>query len=107
MGSEAREAPANTVRREVREETGLDVRPVRMTGIYYERAADLVHFAFACECLDNGQPRASDSEVDACGFFAPDALPRPMSDFTVRRICDAINGRRTMPSSASPSPTTK
>ena len=34
--ADARESPAETFRREVAEELGLDVEPVRMTGVYYQ-----------------------------------------------------------------------
>lgn len=38
-------------------------------------------------------PRVADpNEIADLGWFAFDALPRPESDFTVRRIDDALSG---------------
>ncbi len=42
--AEPLESPSETVVREVREETGLDVEARSVTGYYYEPAEDLVHF---------------------------------------------------------------
>ena len=38
-----------------------------------------------------GTPRVADpAEITDIGWFSPDALPRPMSDFTPQRIGDAL-----------------
>lgn len=95
--SEAGESAAETVVREVREETGLDVALERLTGVYWEANrpdGDMHHFVLACRLLDpNASPRPTSREILECGYFAASALPRPLSDFTVRRIEDALSGR--------------
>lgn len=95
--SEAGECAADTAVREVREETGLDVAVERLTGVYWEADhpdEDMHHFVFACAPVDRNAPaRPSSPEIIDCGYFAPDALPRPLSDFTLRRIEDALSGR--------------
>ncbi len=91
--AEADETIGDTAVREVLEETGLHVTAERLTGIYYMAENDSHHFVFLCRSLDTGQqPKADLSEITDCGYFPPNALPRPISDFTVRRIQDALVG---------------
>ncbi|HEX3244891.1 MAG TPA: NUDIX hydrolase [Chloroflexota bacterium] len=93
--AEADESPVDTATREVREETGLTVTASRLTGVYYEPASpgiggEMVHFVFLCQTPDERQaPRPAPPEIDRCEFWQVDNLPRPISDFTVRRIQDA------------------
>ncbi len=94
--AELDETPAETVLREVREETGLTVTPEHLTGIYYERKGpgfEVLHFAFRCR-LENSAatPEPGSPEITQCGYWPLDALPRPISDFTLRRIRDAVEG---------------
>jgi 8-oxo-dGTP diphosphatase len=91
--ADADESVADTAVREVREETSLDVTAERLTGMYYWAENDSHHFVFRCSVAHEGQePLSISDETTDCGFFAPDALPRPISDFTVRRIQDALAG---------------
>ena len=94
---EAGESVADAAVREVREETGLHVTAERLTGIYYAADSDSHHAVFLCSPTSEGQePISASEETTACGCFLPDALPRPISDFTVRRIRDAA-GRQALP----------
>lgn len=90
------ESAAETARREVREEIGLDVEVVRLTGVYWEarwRDGDGHHFVFECQPTDSAAARIADpNEIANLGYFGIDALPRPISDFTVQRIRDAASG---------------
>jgi 8-oxo-dGTP diphosphatase len=92
--AEPDETPIETALREVLEETGLTVTADRLTGIYYENyeaGREALHFVFLCRTVDDvAVPRPSCDEITACGYWSADALPRPISDFTVRRIDDAI-----------------
>src|SRR5262245_20344778 len=91
--AEAEESIVATAIREVREETGLQVRALHTTGIYYEPADDIHQFAFLCQPLDlTTMPQPSSDEISACAFWPLAALPRPINDFTIRRIMDAIRG---------------
>lgn len=83
------ESPAEAVVREVAEETGLDVEVDSLAAYYYEPAEDLVHFVFRCRA-NGSSPRPDGEEISAVRFWSPDHLPRPISDFTIRRIQDAI-----------------
>lgn len=88
------EDPTTTVVRETFEETGLRVRPVRLTGVYYEPRYDLLHFVFLCRFVDGDlSPRPDGDEVSEVGFFRPGELPRPMLRFTQQRIEDALADR--------------
>jgi 8-oxo-dGTP diphosphatase len=91
--SEPGESAMETALREVREELGVDAVPDRMTGLYYEPEQDAHHFVFRCHLDENATPTPSSEEISASDFWAIHALPRPISDFTVRRIHDALDGR--------------
>jgi 8-oxo-dGTP diphosphatase len=88
---EAGESGEETALREVLEETSLHVRAERLTGLYYEPEIDMHHFVFACSRLDDAEiPQPDRDEIAECGYWPLDALPRPISDFTIRRIYEAI-----------------
>lgn len=91
--AESEESVADTAVREVREETGLRVTAQRLTGLYYMPENDSHHFVFLCGTEEASQvARSVSSETTECGYFDPHALPRPISDFTARRIQDALSG---------------
>lgn len=91
------------VRREVREETGLDVEPLRLVGIYSDPAhlrfayanGDQVHFVsatFQCRVV-GGALRPDGEESLEVAYFAPDALPATLVCDHGQRIQDALSGR--------------
>lgn len=92
------EEPAETLVREVREETALEVVPERIVGVYsgpdfrvrYGNGdeAMIVSITFACR-PGAGEPRVNDDESLEIRYFAPDALP-PMESRHVMRIADAL-----------------
>jgi ADP-ribose pyrophosphatase YjhB (NUDIX family) len=97
------EAIAETVVREVREETGLDVEPVRLTGLYTDPAlqnmrypnGDQVHVVnatFACRVV-GGQLCPDGEEAVEVAYFSSDALP-PLSAAYEQRIVDALDDQR-------------
>lgn len=95
--NEPGEEPADTVAREVLEETGVDVVPVELASV---KASDkLITYAngdqtryldlmFACRLAPNGNaaPRVNDDESLEVGWFEPDALPRPLAASTSERL---------------------
>ena len=86
------EEPSIAAARELREETGLIVSLGEISGVYYEPGHDfgpMVHFVFRFPWSASQQPLAMPPEIGDVGWFALDALPVPMSDFTERRIDDA------------------
>jgi 8-oxo-dGTP diphosphatase len=89
--NEVGESITETAVRELREETGVEAVAERLTGIYY--IDDHHHFVFLCAAVSGDAPRPSSPEISECGFFPPDDPPRPISDFTLRRISDAVSGQ--------------
>lgn len=94
--SEAGESAEETARREAREEIGVELEIEALTGVYWEpewRGVGGHHFVFCGHLRDGATPRVADpDEIADLGWFAHDSLPRPISDFTVRRIEDALTG---------------
>jgi ADP-ribose pyrophosphatase YjhB (NUDIX family) len=78
------ETPAEAVAREVREETGLDVRPSRVAGVFggpgfrvhYENGdeAEYTVIVFDCEVV-GGTLSPADGEALELRYFAPDDAP--------------------------------
>jgi ADP-ribose pyrophosphatase YjhB (NUDIX family) len=96
------ESVAETAVREVQEETGLDVQPIRLVGAYagpdnrvvYPNGdpVQVVSTVFECRRL-GGDLRPDPAEVAEIGFFEPDRLPAPMPARVHRRLADAAAGR--------------
>lgn len=89
------EDPAATARRELREETGIDMQPAGLTGLYYETSHELgpfLHAVFRVDGAGRNRPWPCSDEVNDVAFWPLDALPRPLYDFTARRIADAETG---------------
>jgi 8-oxo-dGTP diphosphatase len=93
--AEPGESQEQTAVREVREEIGLTVVPERVTGIYTEPAHRLgaaMHFVLRCRRQPaNAQPRIASDEITELAWVDRARLPRPIFDFTVRRIDDAMS----------------
>jgi ADP-ribose pyrophosphatase YjhB (NUDIX family) len=75
-------SPAENVAREVREETGLAVKPIRLIGVtdslkQGSPSRHLYAMLFYCR-LDGGQIRPHPLETLEVGFFPLDRLPEPM-----------------------------
>jgi 8-oxo-dGTP pyrophosphatase MutT (NUDIX family) len=83
--SDPGETPAETVQREVREESGLEVRATRLAGVFGGREfrhtypdgshVEAIVTVFDCE-LVGGELRHDDGEATAARFFAPHEMPR-------------------------------
>ena len=100
-GAEPGESPDETARREILEETGLEVAIERLTGVYYEPdprpgsgQGPLLHLVFRVRRVGDTEPVATPPEIEAVGWWAVDDLPTPISDFTELRIRDAVGERQ-------------
>ena len=91
-GAEASETIIETVLRETREETGLEVTAQRICGIYYIAEDDSLHFVFLCHRTSDMAPVAQASEISECAYWPLEALPRPISNWTIQRVQDAVSG---------------
>jgi 8-oxo-dGTP diphosphatase len=87
------EEPSAAASRELAEETSLIVAKGTLSGVYYEPGHDfgpMLHFVFRFPWQEGMEAQANPPEIGAVGWYDPAALPTPMSDFTERRIHDAL-----------------
>ncbi|PRY21058.1 NUDIX hydrolase [Pseudosporangium ferrugineum] len=90
------EQPAETVVREVYEETAVHVVPERVTSVLTQPPntypngdrTEYVDITFRCRAI-GGEARVNDDESLAVGWFAPDELP-PLADLTRQRLEAAL-----------------
>ncbi len=97
-GAEPGESIEETARREAREELGVALNVERLTGVYWDpthgAGRGMHHFVFMARLQAmSPDPRVVDrTEIADLGWFSSTDLPRPISDFTVLRIEDALSG---------------
>jgi 8-oxo-dGTP diphosphatase len=77
------------VRREVAEETGVDVEVERLTGVYKNVTRGIVALVFRCRPAA-GEPSATD-EARRVAWFTPDEVRRHMAPAYAIRILDALD----------------
>lgn len=95
--NEPGEEPADTVIREVAEETGVDVVPTDLVRVRAQRhetvyangdRTQYLDLLFVCRLAAGGraEPRVADDESLEVGWFAPDELPEPLAASTTDRL---------------------
>ena len=77
--------------REVKEETGLDVRLTRLVGIYSKPALDSLAVCFEAQAV-GGSPLEATNEVVEWRYFPADDLPRPIRPHLHQRVADWRRG---------------
>jgi 8-oxo-dGTP diphosphatase len=82
------ETPADGVAREVLEETGVQVRAERLTGVYKNMRMGVVSLAFKCDVI-GGQAHAS-SEAKQVAWLTVDEAQREMVEARAVRVTDAL-----------------
>jgi 8-oxo-dGTP pyrophosphatase MutT (NUDIX family) len=87
---EADEEIAAGVRREVREETGIEVEPEQLTGVYKHMKLGVVALVFRCRHVA-GVPTET-SESAAVAWLTPDEVAEQMTEAFAIRVHDALEG---------------
>src|SRR6266436_3407661 len=87
-GMEAGETVDEALRREVREETGLEVEIGQLVGVYSKPQKQEVVLAFRCRVI--GGTLQPTEEARESRYFAPDALPTNTLPKHRQRIEDAL-----------------
>src|ERR1700722_9076764 len=77
------------LRREVREETGLDVEPITLTGVYKNLARGIVALVFRCKVT--GGHLTTNDEVTAFRWADEDTIRQLVSDAFAVRLLDALS----------------
>lgn len=75
--------------REVEEETGVEVEPVRLTGVYKNMKASVVALVFLAQPV-GGTPRPTD-ESTAVDWWSSDRVAAEMTEAFAIRILDALD----------------
>ena len=92
---ESGESPISALVREVREETGFDVVPKGLIGVYSKPFEDDLVLCFECEVTGRGRWSPTD-EISAMDFFASSSLPEDMTYVVRTRALDGINRERNL-----------
>ena len=77
------------LRREVLEETGLAIEPIRLSGVYKNMARGIVALVFRARVVD-GRATISD-ETDRIEWWPPDAVRERMDPAYAVRMLDALH----------------
>lgn len=86
---ELHEAIQDGLRREVREETGLDVEPVALTGLYKNLVRGIVALVFRCKIT--GGHLTTNDEVTAFRWATDDDIRDLTSEAYAVRLLDALH----------------
>lgn len=89
-GLENLESPIDGVKREVKEETGLEVKVSKLVGVYSKTYKNNIIFSFLCGVV--GGQVTLNGEADKIEYFKIDKLPRNTVPKQAERIKDALSG---------------
>jgi 8-oxo-dGTP diphosphatase len=87
---EAAEQIEDGLRREVLEETGIEVEPEQLTGVYKHMSMGVVALVFRCRPV--GGTAASTDESALVEWHSPDEITREMTEAFAIRVRDALSG---------------
>jgi 8-oxo-dGTP diphosphatase len=85
------ESPLDALKREVLEESGLEVVAEELVGVYSKPYKDDLVLFFRVRVVAHN-PWQPNAEIAQMGYFARDDLPQPMGLGTRTRIIDALDG---------------
>lgn len=78
------------LRREVREETGLEIKVGQLVGVYSKPLKQEVVLSFRCTITGGLLNACADDEIDESRYFAPDNLPSHTLPKHRQRVQDAL-----------------
>lgn len=84
------EDPRDTVRREVLEETGVQVETGPLTGVYKNMKRGVISLVFRCTVV-SGEPHAT-AEAAEVAWLSPEQLAEVMDEAFAVRLLDALAG---------------
>ncbi len=90
---EPHESPEDAAVRETLEETGVIVAIDRLVG-RYRLAGGLDIHLFACRHVAGEPAVPSTGEIAEVGWYAPDAIPHPVSNVLHHALPDVVDGAR-------------
>jgi ADP-ribose pyrophosphatase YjhB (NUDIX family) len=88
---ESGESPLDALKREVLEESGLDVVAGELVGVYSKPYKDDLVLFFRASVVGRNLWQPND-EISHMGYFGRNELPEPMSLLVRTRIIDALDG---------------
>ncbi|MDO8552607.1 MAG: NUDIX domain-containing protein [bacterium] len=91
-GLDTGESVLDGVKREVKEETGLNVEVMKLVGVYTKESKNEMVFSFVC-AVTGGQITLND-EADKIEYFEINKLPANTVPKQVERINDAVNNTK-------------
>ncbi|MFB6825119.1 NUDIX hydrolase [Streptomyces virginiae] len=86
---ELTESPEAGVRREVLEETGIEVEVDALTGVYKNTTRGIVALVFRCK--PSGGTERTSEESTAVAWLTPDEVSAQMSEVYAIRLLDALD----------------
>lgn len=86
------EQPSECVRRELREEVGLEVEAVELIHVCTFRRPQQVEIQFRCRAHEGQRATPQSMEINGVGWFEPDALPPKLPQDQRRIIKHALDG---------------
>ncbi len=95
-GVEPKESPAEAAVREVLEETGIEVEPVRLSGIYLQdiRFLEALNLTFVCRPV-GGKLTTSSENIEVAWMFIKEALKNTVGS-SPQKIKDALKERKNL-----------
>lgn len=87
---ELAESIRDGLRREIREETGLEVEPERLTGVYKNMSHGIVALVFRCHVT--GGDLTTGTETTGYRWAEPSEIPALMDEAYAARVLDALTG---------------
>jgi len=87
------ESPLDALKREVLEESALDVEAGELVGVYSKPYKDDIVLFFRASVVGR-HPWQPNDEISHMGYFGRNELPEPMGPGVRTRIIDALDGTR-------------